>query len=204
MKKLIGLFLFAAMITGFALLPADTDEARIDEPAPDFTLQTINGNEVSLSDFEGMPIVLEWVNFGCPFVKKHYDSGNMQMLQKKYTDKGVVWLTICSSAPGKQGHMSNDDIKEKLSEYEAKQTGYLVDAEGTVGKMYGAKTTPHMYVVDKKGILVYAGGIDDKPSTNQDDIEGAKNYVAMALDAVLEGNEVETKVSKPYGCSVKY
>ena len=180
------------------------DKAEIDKPAPDFTLTDINGETYSLADFKGKHVVLEWVNFSCPFVKKHYNSGNMQMLQKNYTDKEVVWLTICSSGEGKQGYMEADEINEQLQKKEASMTAYLVDASGKVGRMYGAKTTPHMYIVNPEGYLVYAGGIDDTPSTDTDDLDKAKNYVSTNLDLLLGGKEVDTKVSKPYGCGVKY
>ena len=181
-----------------------SNKAEIDKPAPVFTLTDIKGETHSLADFKGKYVVLEWVNFGCPFVKKHYNSGNMQMLQKNYTDKEVVWLTICSSGEGKPGFMEPSEINEELDEREAAMTAYLVDASGKVGRMYGAKTTPHMYIVNPEGVLVYAGGIDDIQSTDIDDIEDAKNYVSVNLDLLLDGKEVETKVSKPYGCGVKY
>ncbi len=200
MKKIFStmlMFLFAASL--FA-----ADKAKIDEPAPDFTLKDSNGKEHSLSDFQGKYVVLEWINFGCPFVKKHYNSNNMQSLQKKYTDQDVVWLSICSSAEGKQGYFESDELNGKLKEKGAAMTAYLIDESGEVGHMYNAKTTPHMYIVNPEGILVYAGGIDDKPSTDTDDIEGAVNYVSTALDALLAGETVEHKVTKPYGCSVKY
>jgi hypothetical protein len=148
--------------------------------------------------------VLEWINFGCPFVRKHYDSGNMQKLQKEYASKGVVWLAVCSSAPGKQGYYAGEDLTKQLETENFAGTAYLVDAEGTVGKSYGAKTTPHMYVIDPKGTLIYMGGIDDKPSTDKEDIAAATNYVKQALDAAMAGKQVAVKESKPYGCSVKY
>ncbi|MBN1299950.1 MAG: thioredoxin family protein [Melioribacteraceae bacterium] len=181
-----------------------SEKAEIDKTAPNFILTDSNGNAHSLTDFRGKVVVLEWVNFGCPFVKKHYNSKNMQNLQKKYTDAGVVWLSICSSAEGKQGYLEKEEINDKIAGYGAAMTAYLVDESGKVGKMYDAKTTPHMYVINKDGILVYAGGIDDKASTEVSDIETAVNYVSAALDAVINGKEVNTKVSKPYGCSVKY
>jgi hypothetical protein len=148
--------------------------------------------------------VLEWLNHDCPFVRKHYSSGNMQSLQKKYTELGVVWLSINSSAPGKQGHCTPEKANELTTKHEAAPTAVLLDADGTVGRLYGARTTPHMYVIDAKGTLVYNGAIDDKPSTSTKDVAGAKNHVAAALDAVLAGRSPEVKTSKPYGCSVKY
>ena len=203
MKKI---FSFVSMILTLASLTSlfAADKAEIDKPAPNFTLTDSNGNEHSLSDFAGKNVVLEWINFDCPFVKKHHDGKNMQALQKKYTEKEVVWLSICSSAEGKQGNFTNEEINKRIADHGASMTGYLLDASGEVGKMYAAKTTPHMYVINKEGVLVYAGGIDDIKSTDVDDIKDATNYVSKALDELLEGNEVSVKVSSPYGCSVKY
>jgi glutathione peroxidase-family protein len=162
------------------------------------------GETHSLSDFNGKYVVLEWINFDCPFVKKHYNSRNMQKLQKTYTEKDVVWLTICSSAPGKQGNFDSDEINERIEDLGGAMTAYLIDADGTVGKSYSAKTTPHMYIINPEGTLIYAGGIDNIPSADEDDISKATNYVSAALDAAMSGKEVATKTSKPYGCSVKY
>lgn len=181
-----------------------SDKAKIDEAAPNFKLSDSNGKEHSLSDFKGKYVVLEWINFECPFVKKHYESKNMQNLQKQFTDKGVVWLSICSSAEGKQGNYSKEDINKRIKGLEANMSAYLIDESGTVGKMYSAKTTPHMYVINKEGILIYAGGIDDIASTDKADIKKASNFVELALDAAMTGKSVNQKVSKPYGCSIKY
>lgn len=178
--------------------------ATIDGQAPGFTLSASDGKSHSLSDFKGKYVVLEWVNFGCPFVRKHYDAGNMQKLQKEYAAKGVIWLAVCSSAPGKQGYYDGDALREQIKTEKFAGTAYLLDADGAVGKAYGAKTTPHMYVIDPKGTLIYAGGIDNKASTNRDDIAGATNYVKEALDAAMNGKRVAVKESQPYGCSVKY
>ena len=179
-------------------------QAKLNESAPEFKLTDSNGSEHSLSDFKGKIVVLEWINYDCPFVKKHYDSKNMQSLQEKYTKEGIIWLAICSSNKGKQGNFSVEEINKRTNERGAKFTAYLIDEDGKVGKMYGAKTTPHMYIIDKSGMLVYAGGIDDKASTDVDDIQDAKNYVASALDELLAGKEVSVQSSTPYGCSVKY
>jgi peroxiredoxin len=181
-----------------------SESAKVDAPAPPFTLSDQNGSTHSLSDFKGKTVVLEWVNFDCPFVRKHYNSGNMQKLQKEYTAKGVVWLSVCSSAPGKQGYFKGDELKQRLGKEKAAPTAYLIDAEGNVGKAYGARTTPHMFVINKDGVLVYAGAIDDIASTDVDDIGKAKNDVAASLDAVMAGKPVEVKSSKSYGCGVKY
>lgn len=172
-------------------------------PAPPFTAVDSNGKKHSLSDFKGKFVVLEWVNFDCPFVVRHYKSGNMQALQRKYTAKGVVWLSINSSAPGKQGHFSPAEINAKIKERNAAPTAYLIDADGAIGKAYGAKTTPHMYVIDPQGNLIYQGAIDDSASTDVN--EKAKvNYVEAALEAAMAGKPVAIAMTKPYGCSVKY
>lgn len=177
---------------------------EIGKPAPAFTLTDSNGNSHSLSDFKGKFVVLEWVNFGCPFVKKFYDSGEMQKLQAEHTGKDVVWLSICSSAEGKQGHHTSDELKAKLESIGFKGTGYLIDADGKVGQTYGARTTPEMFVINPEGVLIYKGAIDDKPSPNSADIASAKNFVATALGEATSGQPVTTAETKSYGCSVKY
>ncbi|MDZ7267466.1 MAG: thioredoxin family protein [candidate division KSB1 bacterium] len=187
-----------------ALPVAFAGDIAIDKPAPNFTLKDVEGKSHSLADFKGKFVVLEWINFDCPFVGKHYRSGNMQKLQQTYLQKGVVWLSICSSAPGKQGHFTAEGIKKRLAEAKATPTAYLIDEDGTTGKLYGAKTTPHMFIIDPKGTLIYAGGIDDIRSTDMADVAKAKNYVAAALDEALAGKPVTQKVTTPYGCSVKY
>ena len=197
-KTLAIIFLVLFGVTTFA------QTAKLNEQAPNFKLVDSNGKEHSLNDFKGKVVVLEWINFECPFVKKHYNSKNMQSLQLKYTKKDVVWLSICSSAEGKQGNFSNDEINKRIKDHNAKMSAYLIDANGKVGKMYGAKTTPHMYVIDKEGKLVYVGAIDDKPSTDVSDVKDAKNYVTDALDELLLGKNVSFQSSTSYGCSVKY
>ncbi len=177
---------------------------KINEPAPDFTLTDSRGQTVSLSDHKGKLVVLEWTNHECPFVRKHYGSGNMQALQRDYTAKGVVWLSIVSSAPGKQGHVTGEQAEELNKTRKAAPTAVLLDPTGKVGQSYGAKTTPHMYIIDKDGILRYAGGIDDIKSTDQADIKTARNYVAQALDELLAGKPVSEPATAPYGCGVKY
>ena len=204
MKALLSLGALAALSLASMLHLRAGDKARVDEPAPAFTLEDSEGNSHSLSDYRGKYLVLEWVNFDCPFVRKHYDSGNMQELQSTYRDREVIWLSVCSSAPGKQGYFEGEELNERLAEEKSLPTAYLVDAEGTVGQAYGAKTTPHIFIIDPEGILIYAGGIDDRPSTDTDDIAGATNYVKTTLDAALAGEPVEVKTSRPYGCSVKY
>ena len=187
-----------------APVAAQTDQANIGEPAPDFTLEAADGETHSLSDFEGKYVVLEWLNFECPFVGKHYGSGNMQALQEKYTDEGVVWLSIVSSAPGKQGYYPPKEMIEQKKKHNGSMTAILMDPDGEIGKTYGATVTPHMYVINPDGELVYRGGIDDKPTTDEADIEGATNYVDRALTAVMNGEEVSPKQAKPYGCTIKY
>ncbi|MBN1511737.1 MAG: thioredoxin family protein [Phycisphaerae bacterium] len=184
---------------GFYAAAADSDA-----PAPAFTLTDVEGTEHSLSDFEGKTVVLEWTNYDCPFVKKHYSTGNMQALQKRYTDKGVVWLSICSSAPGKQGHYTPETWRQKIAEQDSQATAVLLDETGLVGRRYGAKTTPHLFVIDGTGVLRYQGAIDDNRSWDPQTVTDAANYVAAALDALLEGKPVAEKDTPPYGCSVKY
>ena len=188
----------------FAAEPAAVKSAEVGKKAPDFTLPDADGKKHSLSDYKGKFVVLEWVNFGCPFVRKHYDSKNMQKLQEEYTAKGVTWLSICSSAKGKQGHFESDDLKKKLEKEGWKGTAYLIDDLGSVGREYGATATPGMFVLSKDHELVYAGAIDDTNSTDAADIPKAKNYVKAALDEAMAGKKIATASSKPYGCSVKY
>lgn len=179
-------------------------KAKVGEAAPAFKLMDTKGKEHALADFKGKLVVLEWTNYDCPFVKKHYMSKNMQKLQAEYTAKGVVWLSICSSAEGKQGYNEPTKWNELIEKHGAKSSAVLLDVDGKVGHRYGAKTTPHMFVIDKEGVLRYAGAIDDIRSADPDDAAKAKNYVKAALDELMEGKEVTTKNSKPYGCSVKY
>ena len=187
-----------------ALSSAAAETAKVDGPAPGFVLKDTEGKTHSLSDFHGKYVVLEWVNFDCPFVHKHYGSGAMQELQRSTTAKGVVWLSICSSAPGRQGYFEGTELKERMKLENAAPTAYLVDAEGVVGRLYEAKTTPHMFIIDPKGTLIYAGGIDNIASTNREDISKATNYVRQALNEALEGRPVAVKNTRSYGCSVKY
>jgi peroxiredoxin len=181
-----------------------TQSAVVGQPAPNFTLTGGDSKPHSLAHYKGKYIVLEWTNPGCPFVHKFYDSGTMQDLQKKETAKGVVWLRINSGAPGKEGSQTVADIApyEKANHVAATHT--LLDPDGKVGHMYGARNTPQMFVIDPKGVLIYAGGIDDKPSADVADIATAKNYVTAALDESMAGKPVSTPTAKPYGCSVKY
>lgn len=174
------------------------------QPAPEFTLTDSNGKSHKLSDFKGKFVVLEWLNHGCPFVVKHYGSGNMQKLQKEYTGKDVVWLSIASSAPGKQGHMSTEETNKTKEEKGSAATAVLIDEDGTVGRLYDAKVTPHLFVVDPEGTLIYMGAIDSVKSTDAADIAGAKNYVKQALDEAMAGKPVSEPTTTAYGCPVKY
>ena len=197
--------LLAALLTLFALYSGVAcATASVGKPAPDFTLTDLNGNAVKLLDFKGKHVVLEWHNPNCPFVAKHYDSGNMPALQSKYDAKDTVWLTINSTHPSYSDFVSGEKLKNYLAEKNASPDAYLIDAEGKVGAEYAAKTTPHMYVINPAGMLVYAGAIDDKRSTNVADIKTAKNYLVAAVDESKAGKPVSTPTTTPYGCSVKY
>lgn len=193
-------------LLGLALATGLHAAVETGKPAPDFTLSNEAGQAVKLSDYKGKTVVLEWLNEGCPFVQKHYHhSGNLPALQKKYTDKKVVWLSIVSSAEGKQGHWATgEEASAFKAEQKAAMTHILKDADGAVGTAYGAKTTPHMFIVDAKGTLAYQGAIDNKPSTKAKDIAGATNWVAQALDEIQAKKPVSVSDTKPYGCSVKY
>ncbi len=180
------------------------EKSAIDQPAPAFTLTGIDGKAYSLADYKGKYVVLEWNNFDCPFVKKFYGSGTMQSLQKQYTDKGVAWFTICSSAEGKQGYYDADALRGMSAERKLASTAYLRDPEGKVGKLYGAKTTPHMFIIDPKGVLIYAGAIDDNKDPDPAVIAGSHNYVAASLDGAMAGKPLDVKSTASYGCSVKY
>lgn len=206
-KTVVYVFAAFALIALAGIAQAETKAtttARVGAAAPDFTLTDAHGQQHSLSDFQGKYVVLEWVNYGCPFVKKHYNSGNMQKLQAQAAEKDVVWLTICSSAPKKQGYFEGEYLLQEIKTHESKAAAYLIDADGTVGRLYEARTTPNMYVIDPKGVLIYAGAIDDKPTVDPADIPSSVNYVNAALDAAMAGKEVAVKATQPYGCGVKY
>ena len=186
------------------LLSVYSVAARVGEAAPDFTGTDSSGQTHKLSQYRGKYVVLEWHNQGCPYTKKHYESGNMQKLQKDWTAKGVVWLSVISSAPGKQGYVTASEENDYLKRMNAAPTAVLLDPKGELGRMYGAKTTPHMYIIDPQGRLIYNGAIDDRPTADQSDIAGAKNYVSLALEEATAGKPVSTAATTPYGCSVKY
>src|SRR5438046_7663723 len=201
MNLKIMLTLFTSLIATavFALDPPPVSSA-----APDFSLTDARGKTHSLSQYKGKFVVLEWFNPQCPFVKKHYGSGNMQKVQNEYTSKGVVWLTIDSSAPGTEGNITPEEAERITSSWKTHQTALLLDPEGKAGRAYGAKNTPDMVVINPDGKIAYEGAIDSKASPNPADIPSSTNYVKVALDESLAGKPVTTPQTKPYGCSVKY
>ena len=198
-KLLTALLTFAASTALFA-----TDSPAVGTNAPDFSLTDSKGKTQSVSQYKGKYVVLEWFNPECPFVKKHYGSGNMQKLQEEFTGKGVVWLTIDSSAPGLEGYLTAEQANAKMNDWKTKQTALVLDPDGKAGRSYGAKNTPHMFVINPEGKIVYEGAIDSKATANPADITTATNYVKVALDEALAGKTVTTPNSRPYGCSVKY
>jgi len=194
----------ATTLTGLVMTATAFAAPETGKPAPDFSATDANGKTVKLSDYKGKTVVLEWTNNECPYVAKHYSSNNMQTLQKEAAAKGVVWLSIISSAPGEQGFVKGEQANALTKARRAAPSDVLLDPEGKVGHLYDARTTPHMFIVDAKGTLVYMGGIDDKATTNPSDIKTAKNFVRAALDNIAAGKPVENAVTRPYGCSVKY
>lgn len=197
MKPVLTALLFAMATTAGAA-------PKIGEPAPGFTGMDTSGKSHALSDFRGKPVVLEWTNHDCPYVRKHYSSGNMQQQQQAATGQGAVWLSIISSAPDKQGHVTPAQADALTAERNAAPSAVILDEKGEIGRLYGAKTTPHMYIIDADGKLAYMGGIDSIPSTNPADIAKATQYVPAALAQVMQGKPVTPSVTRPYGCSVKY
>ena len=189
-----------------ALLVAGTLMAtpEIGKAAPGFSVADTNGKTHSLDQYRGKWVVLEWLNHDCPYVRKHYGGGAMQALQKKVADQGVVWLSVASSAPGKQGHFSNERANELTKEKNAAPHAVLVDSAGTIGRAYHARTTPHMFVINPEGNVVYMGGIDDKPTARAADLQAARPHVDIALQEAMAGKPVTVPTSKPYGCNVKY
>ena len=192
----IAIILFAATL----LLAA----AKVGDPAPTFTATASDGKTYKLGDYRGKYVVLEWHNNGCPYVGKQYNSGNMQKLQKQWTSKGVVWFTILSSAPGKQGFVTASDENAYIAKMQAAPTAALLDPTGEIGHLYDAKTSPQMVVINPQGVVIYSGAIDDKPTTDLQDVQGATNYVSLALQEAMAGKPVATPATRPYGCSVKY
>lgn len=196
------LLTLVTLLSASALFAAESP--KVGASAPDFSLSDAKGKKHSLGDYKGKWIVLEWFNPECPFVKKHYGSGHMQKLQEEYTGKGVTWFSIDSSAPGKEGNLSPEEASKLISEWKINNTALLLDPEGKAGQAYGAKNTPHMFVINPEGKIVYEGAIDSKATPNPADLATATNYVKAALDEAMAGKPVSTANTKPYGCSVKY
>ncbi len=201
MKRVPSCILFATLVS-LALPRAWA--VRVGTPAPEFTATDTHGKDHQLSGQKGKFVVIEWHNRDCPYTRKHYTSGNMQRLQREWTQKGVVWFTVISSAPGTQGYVNADDENAYVARMKASPTAVLLDPQGALGHLYGAKTTPHMFVINPEGVLIYDGAIDDKPTTDEADIATARNYLQAALEAAMAGQPVEVPTSRPYGCSVKY
>jgi len=199
-SSIVLALVFAPMV--LAATPSGT--LKTGEASPDFSLTGADGKTHKLSQYKGKTVVLEWFNKDCPYVRKFYDSKVMQALQKEQTGKGVVWLAMVSSAPGKEGALDAAAATKLMTDWGMGATAILMDPKGEVGKMYGAKTTPHMYVIDKTGKLAYMGAIDDRPSATRKSLEGATNYVSAALTAMEKGEAVKNASTTPYGCSVKY
>jgi peroxiredoxin len=198
--KLLAILLTCVAST--ALFAADSP--AVGSAAPDFSVTDSKNRPQSISQYKGKYVVLEWFNPECPFVKKHYGSGNMQKLQEEFTGKGVIWLSIDSSAPGLEGNLTAEQAEKKIAEWKTKQTALVLDPDGKAGQTYGAKNTPHMFVINPEGKVIYAGAIDSKASANPSDIASSTNYVKVALEESLASKPVSTASTKPYGCSVKY
>ncbi|MDP5279032.1 redoxin domain-containing protein [Sphingomonas sp. DG1-23] len=201
MRSLIVAGIAAACMSSAVPLAA---EPGLGTAVPNFRAYDMHGKIVDLTQFRGKTVVLEWNNPGCPFVQKHYAGGNMQKTQAAAVAQGAVWLTINSGAPGKQGHMSGPEAQKFVADQRAKPSSYLLDPQGLIGKGYGAKTTPHMYIIDGKGRLAYNGAIDDRPTADKADIAKARNHVLAALSELRAGKPVSVPESRPYGCTVKY
>ena len=195
-----------ASAAAMALLAASPSQAepKVGTPAPAFSAVNSEGKTVNLNDYKGKTIVLEWTNDGCPYVRKHYGSGNMQALQKKWTDQGIVWLSVISSPPGEQGFADAARANSLTSERKATPTAVLLDPKQQVARAFGATVTPHMYIIKPDGVLAYAGGIDDKPTTRAADVKDAKNFVDEALAELKAGKPVSNPATRAYGCTVKY
>ena len=209
-KLALTIAMTAALLAG-AVLSIDrvaaigpTAAAKPGVPAPAFSAPDIAGRTINLGDYAGKIVILEWTNDGCPFVGKHYDSGNMQALQRKYTGEGDVWLTVASSAPGEQGYVTPAEAKADLARWRAVPSDYLLDPDGVVGRLYDARATPHIVVIDRAGRVAYMGAIDDTPSTRLADVKTATNYLVAALDEIAAGKPVTVAATQAYGCSIKY
>jgi peroxiredoxin len=196
----------AAAVPSLALVPALAQTAKPEpgKPAPAFEAVDSNGKALKLADFKGKTVVLEWTNHDCPYVRKHYGAGNMQALQADAAAKGVVWLSVISSAKGAQGYADGLEANKLTDDRKAKPTAVVLDPSGSLGRLYGATATPHMFVINKDGALVYGGAIDDKPSSNPADIPKARNFVREAITAAADGKTMSPAMTRAYGCSVKY
>jgi peroxiredoxin len=206
MKKITILSVLLIALIALINMTKETDRtgAVVGERAPDFSVVDAYGNTHSLSDFEGKYVILEWLNHDCPFVRKHYDGNNMQQLQKKYREKGVVWLSVISSAPGKQGYLEPEAAQKITKEKNASPTAVLLDVDGTMGRAYDARVTPHMYIINPQGVLKFNGAIDNRPTPRPSDLEGAHNFVVAAMTSLMNGGSVEVATNTPYGCAVRY
>jgi peroxiredoxin len=198
------MFVAAALAIAAAAAPITTHASKVGAPAPEFKGTDSKGQVRNLSDFKGKWVVLEWHNEGCPYVRKHYGGNNMQKLQQEWTARGVVWLTVLSSADGQQGYMEPAQANAYFAQQHAAPTAILLDPSGEIGRLYDAKTTPHMFVINPNGVLVYNGAIDDKPTSDQADLATASNYVSAALTEGMAGRAITTATSRPYGCGIKY
>ena len=194
----------ALLSLAFGAHEAAAAQPEVGAPAPGFTGTTAKGETLSLDQYRGKTVILEWTNHDCPYVRKHYGAENMQALQKQTTAEGVVWLTVISSAPGTQGHLEGEAAIEEAASKGAAPSAILLDPEGDIGRKYDARVTPHMYIVSPDGELVYKGGIDDKPTANKADIATATNYVKLALSELAAGKPVSNPSTRAYGCSIKY
>ncbi|HVT96294.1 MAG TPA: thioredoxin family protein [Acidobacteriaceae bacterium] len=195
---------FPILTAALLALTLSAHAAKVGDPAPDFTATDSHGQTHKLSEYRGRFVVLEWTNSNCPFTKKHYTSGNMQALQKEWTAKGVVWLTVLSSAPGNDGYKTAAEENAWVEQIHAAPTAVLLDPSGALGHQYEAKTTPDMFVIDPNGKLIYSGAIDDRRTVDPSDVKGAKNYVADALTEAMAGQPIQIAYTRSYGCSVKY
>jgi AhpC/TSA family len=200
-RKIAFVVVLAAALT---LAAGMAEAARVGEKAPDFTATDTNGQTHKLSEYAGKYVVLEWTNRECPYTRKHYSTGNMQTLQREWTNKGVIWLTVQSSAPGEQGYITAPQENSYLKQVNASPTAVLLDPAGSLGHLYDAKTTPDMYVINPQGVLIYQGAIDNRASADPEDVKNAENYVSLALTQAMAGKSLSTPTSRPYGCSVKY
>jgi len=199
-----GVAIEFALISAVLVGTVGARAVGVGSPAPDFTALDTYGRTHTLSENKGKFVVLEWHNRECPYTRKHYESGNMERLQRDWTSKGVIWFTVISSAPGQQGYMTAEQENAYVSQMKASPTAVLLDPTGQLGHLYAAKTTPHMFVINPRGVLIYDGAIDSKSTDDPADIATATNYVSQALEEAMAGRPVTTPVSRPYGCSVKY